>query len=71
MSHFQRELVQERVCGIALHLACHAGDNHADRTTWAAALLLGATRDLAAPECSAVRCAVQDLLEMFEASWLD
>lgn len=71
MSHFQRELVQERLSGIALHLACHAGDNQADRTTWAAALLLSATRDLAPPECAAVRRGVHDLLEMLEASWLD
>jgi hypothetical protein len=64
MSNFQRELVQERVSGVALRLACHASDNEADRTTWAASLLLAATRDLAPQERSAVRQGVHDVLQM-------
>lgn len=71
MSHIQRELVQERISGVAVRLACHASDNHADRTAWAAALLLAATRDLAPPDRSAVRRGVHDVLEMFETSWMD
>ncbi len=66
MSSIQRELVQERVSGVALRLACHAGDNHADRLTWAATLLLAATRDLSPPDRSAVRQGVQAVLQMFE-----
>ncbi|SEL61260.1 hypothetical protein SAMN05428989_2061 [Pseudoxanthomonas sp. GM95] len=66
MSGIQKELVQERVSGVALRLACHASDTNADRTTWAASLLLAATRDLAAPERLAVRKGVHDVLQMFE-----
>jgi|GEM_PF-3364101 len=64
MSHFHKELVQERVSGVALRLACHASDNEADRRTWAASLLLAATRDLAPPERTAVRQGVQDVLQI-------
>lgn len=61
----QRELVQERVCGVALQLACHARDSRSDHATWAATLLLIATRDLAAAERLAVRQGVSDLMDMF------
>ncbi|WDS37751.1 hypothetical protein [Pseudoxanthomonas sp.] len=64
MSSIQRELVQERVSGVALHLACHTSDSEVDRTTWAASLLLAATRDLGPQERSAVRRGVSDLLHM-------
>jgi hypothetical protein len=66
MALMQRELVQERVSGVALRLACHASDNRADRTTWAATLLLAATRDLSPSDRSAVRQGVQAVLQMFE-----
>lgn len=65
MSRIQKELVQERVSGVAIRLACHAKDNEADRRTWAASLLLAATRDLEAPERYAVRQGVWDVLQMF------
>lgn len=71
MSHIHRELVQERISGVAVRLACHASDNQADRTAWAAALLLAATRDLAPHDRLAVRRGVHDVLEMFEPSWMD
>jgi hypothetical protein len=66
MTSIQRELVQERVSGVALRLACHTRDNHADRTTWAATLLLAATRDLCQSDRSAVRQGVQAVLRMFD-----
>ncbi len=64
MPNIQRELVQERVSGVALRLACHDGDSEADRTTWAASLLLAATRDLTPQERSAVRRGVHYVLQM-------
>lgn len=66
MSQLHRELVQERVSGVALRLASHARDNPADRTIWAAVLLLAATRDLDPLECAAVRRGVQAVLEMLD-----
>jgi hypothetical protein len=66
MTRLQNELVQERICGVALRLACHPRDSDADRMIWAASLLLAATRDLEPPERRAVRRGVHAVLRMFD-----